>query len=122
MTNWRILIVEDEDDAAVPMSALLEVHGYRCSVAGTAAEAMVEARRLRPDLLLLDIGLPDMDGLDLLQRLREEGVLTECRVLAVTGSIDDATRERCRDVGCHAFYPKPVDIDLILSVLGELDQ
>jgi DNA-binding response OmpR family regulator len=109
----RILIVEDSPLVTDAFSILLRESGYDVDVAGTIAEA-VEVTKTRPaDLILLDISLPDGDGLELLDQLREQKSLPKA-TLAMTGHGDSRTRQRCLDAGCAEVFLKPVGISELL--------
>lgn len=109
----RILIVEDSPLVTEAFSILLRESGYEVDVAGTIAEA-VETTKTRPaDLILLDISLPDGDGLDLLDQLRDQQSLPKA-TLAMTGHGDTRTRQKCLDAGCAEVFLKPVGISELL--------
>ena len=94
-------------------SILLRESGYDVDVAGTIAEAAETAKTRRPDVILLDISLPDGDGLDLLDQLREHDSLPKA-TLAMTGHGDSRTRQKCLDAGCAQVFLKPVSISELL--------
>lgn len=109
----RILIVEDSPLVTDAFSILFRESGYDVDVAGTIAEA-VEAATARPiDLILLDISLPDGDGLDVIQQLRDKNALPKA-TLAMTGHGDSRTRQKCLDAGCAEVFLKPVPISELL--------
>lgn len=92
---------------------LLRESGYDVDVAGTIAEAVETAKTRSPDLILLDISLPDGDGLDLLNQLRDQKSLPKA-TLAMTGHGDSRTRQKCLDAGCAEVFLKPVSISELL--------
>jgi DNA-binding response OmpR family regulator len=109
----RILIVEDSPLVTDAFSILFRESGYDVDVAGTIAEA-VELATTRPmDLILLDISLPDGDGLDVLAQLRDRKALPKA-TLAMTGHGDTRTRQKCLDAGCAEVFLKPVPISELL--------
>jgi two-component system OmpR family response regulator/two-component system response regulator QseB len=109
----RILIVEDSPLVTEAFSILLRESGYEVDIAGTIAEA-VETTKTRPaDLILLDISLPDGDGLDLLDQLSDQQSLPKA-TLAMTGHGDTRTRQKCLDAGCAEVFLKPVGISELL--------
>ena len=112
----RILIVEDSPLVTDAFSILFRESGYDVDVAGTVAQA-VEVATARPaDLILLDISLPDGDGLDVLQQLRERDAFPRV-ALAMTGHGDTRSRQKCLDAGCADVLLKPVRIgDLIRQI------
>lgn len=100
----HVLVVEDNEDVTSAMRILLESADHRVSTAGSIAEALVVARADPPALVLLDLTLPDGDGLSLVGPLRAAGA----RVVALTGHDDAETRRRCLDAGCVDVMVKPV--------------
>jgi CheY-like chemotaxis protein len=116
----RILIVDDNRDAAQTLSELVEVWGYAVAVAFDPEEALQRAREFRPELVILDIGLPVMDGYELAERLRRIPGLEKVPIAAVTGYGQDADRTRAERAGIDAHLVKPVDGRRLRQVLGEL--
>ena len=103
----HVLIVEDSSLAIDALRVLFEETGHRVSVATTVAQAVDVAREERPDIMLLDLGLPDGDGLDVLAALHVDG--SEPAVtFALTGSDDKAVTARCLAAGCRDVLVKPV--------------
>ena len=101
----HVLIVEDSEAVASAMRILVEVGGNRVSTAATIAEALATGTSDPATLVLLDITLPDGDGLVLVAPLRAAGAKT---VVALTGHDDPDTRQRCLDAGCDDVLVKPV--------------
>ncbi|MCX5743627.1 MAG: response regulator [Proteobacteria bacterium] len=104
---FRILVVEDEPNARSALRDLLEVEGYIVDTASRGREAIERQRATPPDLLLTDLGLPDMDGLDVARTTRDE---TGCKVLVMTGS--EAARHQ--DLGFE-LVPKPIVFARLLT-------
>ncbi len=104
-----MLLVDDNRDAAEALSLLLEKVGCAVRVSHSGAEARRAARAERPDVALLDIGLPDMDGHRLARALREEPALAGVRLVAVTGFGDARTLRRAGEAGFDATLVKPVN-------------
>ena len=116
MTQARILIVEDSELAASALRVLFEGSGYEVSIAGSVRQA-VELGMERPhDVMLLDLTLPDGDGLAVIQRLRA-GEREPRRIVALTGHDDDELRQRCMDAGCVDVLLKPVPIARLLELV-----
>lgn len=101
----HVLLVEDNELVTSAMRVLFESVGYRLSTATTVAEALGVGTRDPADLVLLDLTLPDGDGLALVEPLRSAGAKT---VVALTGHDDPVTRERCLTAGCADVLVKPV--------------
>lgn len=101
----HVLLVEDNDAVSSAMCVLIEAAGYRCTSAATVAEAVARGTADPAQLVLLDLGLPDGDGLSPIHLLRAAG----CgQFVALTGHDDAATRQRCLDAGCADVLVKPV--------------
>jgi PAS domain S-box-containing protein len=113
----KILVVDDNQDAAQGLATLLRLDGYEVLVAHDGAEALAIAERERPALVLLDLGLPGMDGFEVARRLRRIDGLEAARLIAVTGYGQAADRLRTAEAGFEAHLVKPVDIDLLAKML-----
>jgi signal transduction histidine kinase len=116
-STQRVLIVDDNADAAVTLAWLLSQHGYKVEVAYDGEGGLKAANDFKPDILLLDIGLPGIDGYELATRLRSEGFAT-ARMIAVSGYAHESDMERSRAAGFNEHLAKPVDIDLLVKLLG----
>jgi len=96
-----------------------ERHEFLTAADGTTALAM--ARREQPDLILLDINIPGMDGLELARHLKGDATLSVIPIIATTANVLHGDRERCLDAGCDAYLPKPLDVrELQLLLRGYL--
>jgi CheY-like chemotaxis protein len=114
----RVLLVEDSALVVEALSILLDASGYRVASAGSVADAVAEACAEPVDALLLDLTLPDGDGLAVLARLADAGALPHAAI-ALTGHDDAATVARCRAAGCVAVLAKPVASAALLRTLDE---
>jgi signal transduction histidine kinase len=113
----RVLIVDDNHDAATLIGDWLDNLGFEVRVAHDGPSALAMAETFRPNIALLDIGLPVMDGYELGKRLREVMAGADLRLVAVTGYGQDSDRKRSSEAGFAAHLVKPVDIDLLTKVL-----
>jgi len=111
----RVLVVDDNVDAAEMLAEVLRASGYAASVAYDGPVALELARSSPPDIVLIDIGLPVMDGYELARRLRV--MLNGARLIAVTGYGQQGDRERSRDAGFDAHLVKPVSLDVLHAAL-----
>jgi PAS domain S-box-containing protein len=115
----RILVVDDNVDAADLLSELLQSFGHTVETAHSPERALVIADAFQPDIAVLDIGLPVMDGYELAQHLREHG-LEHCRLIALTGYGQDHDQARSLSAGFHAHLTKPVSsADLIRALRAD---
>jgi DNA-binding response OmpR family regulator len=114
-----VLVVEDSDAIRAAFTILLEESGYAVAAAATGAEAVRLAGDRAPDLVLLDLGLPDIPGLDVLRRIRANPATAHVPVVALTGRDDEADRGALMAAGCAAYLVKPVDTqELIRAIPG----
>lgn len=113
----RVLIVDDNRDAADSLAELLRLDGHEVKVAYRPLAALTTADQLRPQLALLDIGLPEMDGHELARRFRERFDDRECMLVALTGYGQESDRKRSADAGFTAHLVKPVDLQKLRGIL-----
>jgi two-component system response regulator MprA len=109
----RVLVVDDDPDLREFLSSELGVEGYGCAVAGSGQEALVQLRRERFDLVLLDWGLPDFSGVEVCERLRASNITTP--VLMLTAHDDVAERVMALDAGADDYLTKPFSINELLA-------
>lgn len=118
-----ILIVEDNDKNLKLARDVLQYQGFRTLEAMTAADGIALAAEYRPDLVLMDIQLPDADGVSALQRLRAEPSTRSIPVVALTAFVMQADRERISAAGFDGYLAKPIDVrsfpDQIRRYCGE---
>jgi CheY-like chemotaxis protein len=115
-----VLVVDDNADAASMLQALVELDGHRCLVAHEGESALATARSALPDLVLLDIGLPGIDGYQVARRLRAIAGLEGVRIAAVTGYASEDDRQRALDAGFDVHLSKPVSHAQLLERLPML--
>ena len=114
----RILIVDDNIDSAEMMMTMLRSVGYEVSVAHDGPDALATAEQFSPDIALLDIGLPVMDGYELGERLHATAHAAHCRLIALTGYGQDHDRAHSKASGFEAHLVKPVDMRNLLQLLA----
>jgi CheY-like chemotaxis protein len=112
----RVLIVDDNEDVATLMGSALRLMGHEVAVAFTAADALLRLGSFAPEVALLDVGLPDMNGRELGARLHEHD--TAIKLVAVTGYGQPSDSEASRRAGFVAHLVKPVDVRALMAVLG----
>jgi len=113
------LVVDDNLDAAVSLSRLIALLGHDVKVARDGNSALFMARSVRPDFVLLDIGLPGSDGFQVAEALRREPGLAALKIIAVTGRGQEQDRERSQAAGIDYYLLKPVDVPFLESLLGK---
>ena len=107
--NSLILAVEDNETNQMLVRAVLELDGYRVSVAGSAGEAREELRRATPSLILMDVQLPGQDGLSLTRELKADSATAGIPIIALTAHAMNGDRELALDAGCVGYIAKPID-------------
>jgi CheY-like chemotaxis protein len=112
-----VLLVEDSDAIRDAFTILLEDAGYAVLGAETGAEALRLASERMPDLVLLDMGLPDMSGLEVVRSLKSAPATAAIAVVALTGRDEEADRRACLAAGCAAYIVKPVNTQKLVREL-----
>ena len=118
-----VLIVEDNELNMKLFHDLLDAHGYETIQTRNGMEALALAREHRPDLILMDIQLPEVSGLEVTKWLKEDDALRSIPVVAVTAFAMKGDEERIREGGCEAYLSKPISVatflDTIRQFIGE---
>jgi two-component system, chemotaxis family, CheB/CheR fusion protein len=115
--RWRALVVDDEADSRDALAILLTWTGYEVQVASEAAGALEAAARFRPHLILLDIGMPDVNGYAICRALRTAATSCDARIYAISGFSGPAHEACCKQAGFTGQYTKPLD-PAVLIILG----
>jgi CheY-like chemotaxis protein len=115
-----ILVVEDDDDTRAVLRVMLETEGARVETAPTGSDGVAATRRLRPEVVLCDIGLPDIDGMEVARRLRAEGF--RARLVALTGYGQAEDVRQAIAAGFDAHVTKPVNLDQLIAALAARDE
>src|SRR5690606_27317264 len=113
----RILVVDDNADSAESLATLLRISHHGVRTAKEGVEALEIAEAFRPQIVLLDIGMPRMDGLELARRLRQTPWGASMFLIAMTGWGQEADRERSRLAGIEHHLVKPVDLHVVEELL-----
>jgi CheY-like chemotaxis protein len=117
----RILVVDDNVDSAATLGMLLKYLGADVHVVHDGAAALAALEKYRPDIVLLDIGMPGMDGLEVARRIRERDELSDVTLIALTGWGQEDDRRRTREAGFDHHLVKPADIAALQSLLVTLN-
>jgi PAS domain S-box-containing protein len=114
----RVLVVDDNEDAAQTLQMLLTSLGHDVRVANDGVQAIEAASEFKPDLVLLDIGMPGMSGFEVARRLRMLKTGPNLKIVAVTGWGQEVDRQQSRDAGFDVHLVKPVDVEQLLKVIA----
>ena len=115
----RVLVVDDNVDAADTLAEALRHAGHEVRVEYDGSSALAAAKQLQPDVILLDLGLPGMDGFEVARRLRTDAGLSKVRLVAITGYGQAADRKRTAEIGIEQHLVKPVDLDRVIESVEE---
>jgi two-component system cell cycle response regulator DivK len=113
MSNGVILYIEDNIDNRTLIRRILTAEGYELKEAGNAGEALEMLKSLHPDLILMDINMPDVDGYTLTTQIRAMTGFESVPIVALTANVMRGDRERSLEAGCDGYIQKPIDIDLL---------
>src|ERR1700722_12623080 len=116
----RILVVDDNSDVADSLAMLLRLDGHEVEVAYSAPGTFEAVQRMRPEVVFLDIGLPQMDGYEIARHLRADPGAKGVHLIALTGYGQEHDRERAREAGFGAHLVKPADIEVVNQILTSL--
>jgi PAS domain S-box-containing protein len=114
----RVLIADDNHDAAVSLSMLLQSLGHDTRVVHDGIEALEEAELFHPEVVLLDIGMPRLDGYETARRIASRPWAAATRIVAVTGWGQETDRQRAKEAGFHHHLVKPADLDALIEVMS----
>jgi PAS domain S-box-containing protein len=116
----RVLVADDNHDAAESLAMLLTMMGHEVRAAHDGAQAVEQADQFRPDLILMDVGMPRLDGLQAATRIRSMDWGASPVIVALTGWGQEADRKRSKEAGCDVHLVKPLDFDRLTALLTEL--
>jgi two-component system cell cycle response regulator len=113
----KILIIEDDHDMRRGLNVRLRASEYETAFASDAVMALSVAKKERPDLILLDLGLPGGDGFLVLERMKNIGLLASTPVIVISASDPKTNEKRALDAGAEAFFQKPVDNEQLMKAI-----
>jgi CheY-like chemotaxis protein len=114
----RVLVVEDDDEIAQVLQRSLRLDGYDVRIAGDGEAALDQAAAYHPDLVILDLGLPKIDGIEVARRLRRHPGLAGARLISLTGYGQPEDIRGALAAGFEAHLTKPINLDQLLDLLG----
>ncbi|GAB4535278.1 MAG: hypothetical protein Kow0063_19390 [Anaerolineae bacterium] len=112
-----ILFVEDTTEQRDLVAMFLEMNGYHVEVANNGIEGLAQARKVRPDLILLDLGMPKMDGFQMMEELRADETLKDIPVVVISAWTAAKHREQAEAAGANGFITKPFELTHILATV-----
>ncbi len=120
MSPIKVLVAEDHEDTRLLLRLHLEQHGYRVVEAADGEEAVETSGRERPDVILMDLSLPKLDGLAATRRVREDPRTRDALVVVLTAHAEPRYRADAQAAGINAFVTKPVSLLWLTELLGDL--
>jgi len=117
---YRILVVDDNDLNLVLISKILELEGYQVVLAHNAREAMQAVTQAMPDLAILDVMMPDMDGFELCRMMRQPPTNAPMPIVMLTAMSSEVEKRQAQEAGANDVWSKPFDFDVFRKSVGEL--
>jgi two-component system, cell cycle response regulator DivK len=117
---YSILIIEDDEMNMDMITKRLELRGYRVVAVADALHGITLAREEAPDLILMDVNLPDVDGWEATRRLKAEATTRHIPVVALTAHAMERDRDKAREAGCDGYESKPIDFPRLVSKMETL--
>ena len=115
-----VLVVDDVVDGREMLAEYLAFRGFQVTEAASGCEALDVARSLRPDIILMDLAMPDVDGLETTRRLKADALTKHAMIVAVTARAFPHDQKAARDAGCDAVVVKPYDLVLLADALARV--
>jgi CheY-like chemotaxis protein len=112
-----ILLAEDNEESMLMMQDYLTGHGYRVVVARSGSEALAALNEVQPDLILMDIQMPELNGLETIRRIRADTTLATVPIIALTALAMPGDRERCLEAGAYEYLSKPVQLKMLTQII-----
>ena len=117
---YNILLIEDDEMNMDMITKRLELRGYRVVAAADALRGITLAREEAPDLILMDVNLPEVNGWEATRRLKAEATTREIPVVALTAHAMERDRDKAQEAGCDGYESKPIDFPRLLSKMETL--
>ncbi len=111
-----VLVVDDSNDNLVLVSLAMQDRGYRVVTASNGEEAVASAKLARPDLIVMDIAMPQLDGLEATRRIRDEEGLANTPIIALTAFDTEGFRRAAHDAGFSGYLTKPIDFERLFKL------
>jgi CheY-like chemotaxis protein len=117
---YHILIVDDNDMNLVLLSKILELEGHQVTTAQNGVEAIQSAEKILPDLVILDVMMPDMNGYELCRKMRQSPLIKKIPIVMLTALSEERERAQALEAGANDIWTKPFDMGLFRKRIGEL--
>jgi CheY-like chemotaxis protein len=114
-----ILIIEDYSDTRELLSAMLRGKGYKVIEAEDGLEGLLKATAMYPDLIIMDLSLPEMDGVEAARRIHRQAKLSHIPIFVVSAYLTEDVKQDVSSAGCVEVFPKPFDADLLMRKIGD---
>jgi CheY-like chemotaxis protein len=115
----RVLLVEDFEDSRFSLSKLLQIEGYEVMEAVDGAQAIDLARKNRPDLILMDLTLPILDGISATREIRQDQAMEGVPIIALSGHDLTDVQAKAIDAGCTDYITKPIDFNILITIMAK---
>jgi CheY-like chemotaxis protein len=116
---YHILVVDDNDMNLILLARILELEGYQVAMAHNGMEAIRSAEQKMPDLALLDVMMPDMNGYELCRKMRQPPFSTKIPIVMLTAMSSETERAQALEAGANDIWSKPFDMDIFRQRIGE---
>jgi CheY-like chemotaxis protein len=110
-----ILVVDDYSDNRTLLSAWLRAKGFKVVEAQDGKEGVLQANRARPDLILMDLAMPELDGVEATRQIRQRNVFAQTPIFAISAYATHDVKQDALDAGCNDVFAKPLDLDSLLT-------
>jgi two-component system response regulator len=115
----RVLLVDDFEDSRIGLSKLLEIEGYEVLEAVDGAQAVRVAINEKPDIILMDLSLPGMDGLTATRRIKQNDAMSDVPIIALSAHDLDEVQKQVKAAGCADFVTKPVNLSALIVLMSK---
>lgn len=116
----KVLIADDDRVTTTLISSRLRTGGHECTVASDAMQAVMQAMRAKPEVILLDINMPGGSGIHVLERLKASNNTCNIPIIVISANTDPSMPDKVRALGAEDFMTKPIDFDVLLALLARL--
>jgi len=113
----RVLVADDHESTLTLYTDMLRIQGYQVSTARTGEQVLAQVREIRPDVVVLDIQMPGMDGITVIHHIRDDQKIADIAIIVLTALVMPGDRERCLEAGANVYLAKPVSLRVLLATI-----